>query len=106
VTLPADAVAWEGVRRLTFVPFLADGRCALLPAGDGLALPSGEVLAGEDPVLDTGLLVPATRSSWAAGTGGRRPRCAGSTGGSGWRRGRPPTPALRPSRGRRAGAGR
>ena len=58
MTLAADAVAWERVRRLTFVPFLADGRCALLPAGDGLALPSGEVLAGEDPVLDTGLRVP------------------------------------------------
>jgi hypothetical protein len=58
MTLPADAVAWEWVRRLTFVPFLADGRCALLPAGDGLALPSGEVLAGEDPILDTGLRVP------------------------------------------------
>jgi 2-polyprenyl-3-methyl-5-hydroxy-6-metoxy-1,4-benzoquinol methylase len=58
MTPPADAIAWRRVRRLTFVPFLADGRCALVPAGDGLALPSGEVLAGEDPVLDTGLRVP------------------------------------------------
>jgi hypothetical protein len=58
MTPPADAIAWGRVRRLTFVPFLADGRCALVPAGDGLALPSGEVLAGEDPVLDTGLRVP------------------------------------------------
>jgi hypothetical protein len=57
MTLPADAVAWERVRRLAFVPFLADGRCALLPAGDGLALPLGEVLAGEDPVPDTGLAI-------------------------------------------------
>jgi len=46
------------VRRLTFVPFLADGRCALVPAGDRLVLPSGEVLAGEDPMLDTGPRVP------------------------------------------------
>jgi hypothetical protein len=106
VTLPADAVAWEGVRRLTFVPFLADGRCALLPAGDGLALPSGEVLAGEDPVLDTGLLVPATmklmgRWNWWAPPPLRRLHRR-----IGLEEGRPPTPALRPSRGRRAGAGR
>jgi SAM-dependent methyltransferase len=58
MTPPAGPIAWERVRRLTFLPFLADGRCALVPAGDGLALPSGEVLAGEDPVLDTGLRVP------------------------------------------------
>jgi 2-polyprenyl-3-methyl-5-hydroxy-6-metoxy-1,4-benzoquinol methylase len=49
---------WERVRRLTLVPFLADSRCALLRAGDGLVVPSGEVLAGEDPMLDTGLRVP------------------------------------------------
>ena len=41
MTPPADAIAWRQVRRLTFVPFLADGRCALVPAGNGLALPSG-----------------------------------------------------------------
>jgi len=48
----------ERVRRLTVVPFLHDGRCALIPLGDRLALPSGEVLPGEDPLLDTGLRVP------------------------------------------------
>jgi SAM-dependent methyltransferase len=53
-----DAIRWDRVRRLTFVLFLHDGRCALLPAGDRLVLPSGEVLAGEDPMLDTGLRVP------------------------------------------------
>jgi SAM-dependent methyltransferase len=53
-----DAVAWERVRWLTFVPFLADGRCALVPVGERLVLPAGEVLEGEDPVLDTGLRVP------------------------------------------------
>jgi SAM-dependent methyltransferase len=58
MTLPAAPIVWERVRRLTFVPFLADGRCALVPAGDGLVLPSGEVLDGEDPMLDTGLRVP------------------------------------------------
>jgi SAM-dependent methyltransferase len=52
------SVPWEVVRRLTVVPFLPDGRCALIPAGDRLALPSGEVLAGEDPALDTALRVP------------------------------------------------
>jgi hypothetical protein len=52
------SVRWERVRRITVVPFLHDGRCALIPAGDGLALPAGEVLAGEDPALDTGLRVP------------------------------------------------
>jgi 2-polyprenyl-3-methyl-5-hydroxy-6-metoxy-1,4-benzoquinol methylase len=51
-------IEWGRVRRLTFVPFLHDGRCALIPSGDRLALPSGEVLPGEDPVLDTGLRVP------------------------------------------------
>lgn len=49
---------WDGVRRLTFVPFPHDGTCALIPVGDRLALPSGEVLPGEDPLLDTGLRVP------------------------------------------------
>ncbi len=53
-----DSIEWDRVWRLTFVPFLADGRCALIPAGGRLALPSGQVLAGEDPVLDTGLRVP------------------------------------------------
>jgi SAM-dependent methyltransferase len=53
-----DSIAWDRVSRLTFVPFLDDGRCALIPAGDRLALPSGDVLDGEDPMLDTGLRVP------------------------------------------------
>jgi hypothetical protein len=53
-----DAITWDRVRRLTFVPFLDDGRCALIPAGDDLILPSGEVMEGEDPMLDTGLRVP------------------------------------------------
>jgi SAM-dependent methyltransferase len=53
-----DSIAWDRVRRLSFVPFLDDGRCALIPAAGRLTLPSGEVLAGEDPMLDTGLRVP------------------------------------------------
>ena len=52
-----DAIRWDRVRRLTFVPFLHDGTCLLIPVGDGLALPSGEVLPGEDPMLDTSLRV-------------------------------------------------
>jgi hypothetical protein len=42
------------VRRLTFVPFLPSGDCAVLPDG----LPSGEVRPGEDWLLDTCLRVP------------------------------------------------
>jgi SAM-dependent methyltransferase len=53
-----DSIAWDRVRRLSFVPFLDDGRCALIPSGGRLVLPSGEVLRGEDPMLDTGLRVP------------------------------------------------
>jgi hypothetical protein len=45
---PADLV-----RRITFVPFLADGRCVLIDEPGGPALPSGEVLDGEDYLLDT-----------------------------------------------------
>jgi hypothetical protein len=67
---PADLV-----RRVTFVPFLADGRCVLIDEPGGPALPSGEVLDGEDYLLDTVLRV----------------RVAGQTSG-GDRRGRPPVP--------------
>jgi SAM-dependent methyltransferase len=49
---------WDRVRRVNFVLFLHDGRCALIPAGDRLVLPCGEVLPGEDPLLDTCLRVP------------------------------------------------
>jgi len=50
---PADQV-----RRITFVPFLADGRCVLIEDPGGPALPAGEVQDGEDYVLDTVLRVP------------------------------------------------
>jgi 2-polyprenyl-3-methyl-5-hydroxy-6-metoxy-1,4-benzoquinol methylase len=53
-----DSIQWTRVRRLTFVPFLDDGRCALIRERDRLVLPSGAVLRGEDPMLDTGLRVP------------------------------------------------
>lgn len=53
-----DSIRWERVRRLTFVPFLDDGTCVLIPVGDRLVLPSGEVLAGEDPMVDAGLRIP------------------------------------------------
>jgi hypothetical protein len=66
MTVPADRIVWERVRRLTFVPFLHDGRCALVPAGGRLVLPSGEVLEGEDPMLDTGLRVPRVTAGFAA----------------------------------------
>jgi SAM-dependent methyltransferase len=45
----------ESVRRLTFVPFLPDGRCAVLP---GPRLPSGAVRPGEHYLLDACLRIP------------------------------------------------
>jgi 2-polyprenyl-3-methyl-5-hydroxy-6-metoxy-1,4-benzoquinol methylase len=55
--ISADPAA-DQVRRITFVPFLADGRCALVEEPGGPALPAGEVRDGEDYVLDTVLRVP------------------------------------------------
>jgi hypothetical protein len=55
--IDADPAAGQ-VRRITFVPFLADGRCVLITEPGGPALPAGEVRAGEDYVLDTVLRVP------------------------------------------------
>jgi len=46
------------VRRITFVPFLQDGRCVLIAGARGPTLPSGAVLAGEDYLFDTVLRVP------------------------------------------------
>jgi hypothetical protein len=43
------------VHRMTFVPFLPDGRCVLLP---GPALPTGEVRPGEHYLLDTSTRIP------------------------------------------------
>jgi hypothetical protein len=48
----------DQVRRITFVPFLTDGRCVLIDEPGGPALPSGEVLDGEYYLLDTVLRVP------------------------------------------------
>jgi SAM-dependent methyltransferase len=50
---PADRV-----RRMTFVPFLADGRCVLAEEPGGPALPSGAVADGEEYVLDSVLRIP------------------------------------------------
>jgi hypothetical protein len=41
------------VRRITFVPFLADGRCVLIDTDAGPALPAGAVLDGEDYLIDS-----------------------------------------------------
>ena len=46
------------IRRITFVPFLADGQCVLVEGTDGPALPTGVVRRGEDYLLDTMLRVP------------------------------------------------
>ena len=43
---------------ITFVPFLADGRCVLIENPGGPALPAGEVEPGEDYLLDTVLRIP------------------------------------------------
>jgi SAM-dependent methyltransferase len=48
----------DQVRRITFVPFLTDGRCVLIDERGNPALPSGEVLDGEHYLLDTVLRVP------------------------------------------------
>jgi 2-polyprenyl-3-methyl-5-hydroxy-6-metoxy-1,4-benzoquinol methylase len=48
----------EQVQRITFVPFLEDGLCVLVEGPAGPGLPTGEVLAGEDYLLDTVLRVP------------------------------------------------
>jgi 2-polyprenyl-3-methyl-5-hydroxy-6-metoxy-1,4-benzoquinol methylase len=48
----------EQVRHVTFVPFLPDGRCVLIEGSSGPRLPEGEVLAGEDYLIDTALRVP------------------------------------------------
>ena len=55
--IDADPAAGQ-VRQITFVPFLADGRCVLIEERDGPALATGEVRDGEDYVLDTVLRVP------------------------------------------------
>jgi SAM-dependent methyltransferase len=43
---------------VTFVPFLPDGRCVLIEGPGGPGLPSGDVLDGEDYLIDTVLRVP------------------------------------------------
>jgi hypothetical protein len=55
--IQADPAAGQ-VRRVTFVPFLPDGRCVLIERPEGPALPAGEVLDGEDYLVDTVLRVP------------------------------------------------
>ena len=58
---PADRV-----RRITFVPFLTDGRCVLIEDPAGPALPAGDVLEGEDYLLDTVLRVPLQAAGFRA----------------------------------------
>jgi hypothetical protein len=48
----------DGVRRITFVPFLPDGRCVLVEGPDGPALPAGDVLEDEDDLTDAALRIP------------------------------------------------
>jgi 2-polyprenyl-3-methyl-5-hydroxy-6-metoxy-1,4-benzoquinol methylase len=48
----------EQVQQVTLVPFLPDGRCVLIERPEGPALPAGEVLDGEDYLIDTVLRVP------------------------------------------------
>jgi hypothetical protein len=53
----ADPPAGQ-VQQVTFVPFLPDGRCVLIERPEGPALPAGQVLDGEDYLIDTVLRVP------------------------------------------------
>jgi len=55
--IDTDPPPWRG-RQITFVPFLPDGRCVLAEGPGGPYLPSGEVLDGEDYLIDTVLRVP------------------------------------------------
>ena len=55
--IQADPPA-EQVHHVTFVPFLPDGRCVLVEQAHGPTLPAGEVLDGEDYLIDTVLRVP------------------------------------------------
>jgi hypothetical protein len=48
----------EQVQYVTFVPFMPDGRCVLIEGTAGPRLPAGEVLQGEDYLIDTALRVP------------------------------------------------
>jgi hypothetical protein len=48
----------DQVRRIAFVPFLADGRCVLIETPEGPTLPAGEVLDGEDYLIDSVLRIP------------------------------------------------
>jgi hypothetical protein len=52
----------DEVRRITFVPFLTDGRCVLIDEPGDPTLPSGEVLDGEHYLLDTVLRVPLQKA--------------------------------------------
>ena len=54
----------DQVRRITFVPFLTDGRCVLIDEPGDPALPSGEVLDGEHYLLDTVLRVPLQKAGF------------------------------------------
>jgi hypothetical protein len=46
------------VRRVTYIPFLADGTCLLIKRPDGYSLPAGTVADGEHYLLDTTLRIP------------------------------------------------
>lgn len=54
----------DQVRYITFVPFLRDGRCALVEGPAGPDLPAGAVLDGEDYLLDTVPRVPLQRAGF------------------------------------------
>lgn len=56
---PVDADPPPGrVRRITFVPFLPDGRCVLAEGESGPYLPEGDVLPGEDYLIDSVMRIP------------------------------------------------
>ena len=56
-----DDVDWSRVRRATFVPFIEDRGVVVIPE-DGL--PSGDIHAGEDVVLDAALRIPLEQAGF------------------------------------------
>ena len=63
----------DQVRRIIFVPFLADGQCVLIDEPGDPALSSGEVLDGEHYLLDTVLRVPLQTAGFRGVRHCRRP---------------------------------
>lgn len=56
-----DDVEWDRVGKATFVPFIEDRGVVVIPDG---GLPSGDILPGEDVVLDAALRIPLQQAGF------------------------------------------